>query len=281
MKSFIYLVQGRSDLVINYLHLANRENADAIFLTYDKPIEEAIFFPDSSWAQGRNKMLESVLSRGDYTYYIFCDDDIAFTKGGWGEFEEHLMALNPSIAVPVFPKTKKTPLKWLKYQSFLVNDEQMMAFHHEVVRDGIVLPYQDQFDDIHWWASCRIQEILIQNFYFTGSIQFNNTQVSNECHLRYPNSESRRNMFRKKIRDWLAKQFIGGYRDIAPAVKGSQLLILWRTFCFAFRRYRPFIASSYSVGEIAIRNVLLNDSEILKQYLQHLSKRSSPRLRRC
>lgn len=268
MKNFIYLVQGQSELVKNYLHLADRDSADAIFLTYDKPIEEALFFPNSTWAQGRNKMLEIALKK-DYLYYIFCDDDIAFKKGGWGEFEENLMVLKPAIAVPVFLfKTKRTPLRWLKYHSFLFNDEQMIAFHNEVVRDGIVLPYQNQFDDIHWWASCEIQQILIQNFYFSDSIQLNKIHISNECRLRYPNPDTGRNVFEKHIRDWLAKQFIGSYKDISMSVKRSLLIILWRTFSFSIRHYRHLRASSYSVSEKAIKNTLSNDSEILKQYLE-------------
>lgn len=269
MKNFIYLVQGQSELVKDYLHLADRDDADAIFLTYDKPIKEALFFPNSTWAQGRNKMLETVLTQEDYLYYIFCDDDIAFKKGGWDEFEENLMVHNPAIAVPVFLfKTKKTPLRWLKYHSFLFNDEQMIAFHNEVVMDGIVLPYQNQFHDIHWWASCEIQEILIQNFYSSDSIQLNRIHITNECRLRYPNPDTGRIMFKKHIRDWLTKQFIGSYKDISMSVKKSFLVILWRTFSYSIRHYRNFSSSSYSVSESVIKKTLSNNSEILKQYLE-------------
>ena len=271
MKNFLYLVQGQSELVKNYLHLADRDNTDAIFLTYEKPIEEALFFPNSTWAQGRNKMLEIALTKEDYKYYIFCDDDIAFKKGGWAEYEEHLMEYKPAIAIPVFLfKTKRTPLRWLKYHSFLFNDEQMIAFHNEVVRDGIVLPYQNQFDDINWWASCEIQQILIQNFYSSHSIQFNKIHIANVQRKRYHKPHIKRNVFYKHIRDWLAKQFIGSYKDISMSVKRSLLIILWRTFNFSIRRYRHFRASSYSVSEQAIKNTLLNNSEILKQYLERL-----------
>ena len=37
-KKFIYLVQGEADRVKNYLCLADRKQADALFLTYDKPV---------------------------------------------------------------------------------------------------------------------------------------------------------------------------------------------------------------------------------------------------
>ena len=136
MNKFLYLVQGQSDLISKNSHLAHRKDADAIFLTYDRPIKNAIFLPNSSWAQGRNKLLEAALQKDVFLYYIFCDDDIRFKTGGWDQFEESLLSVRPAVAVPVStPKTKKTPLKGLKYQAFLINDEQMMAFHHDVVFD--------------------------------------------------------------------------------------------------------------------------------------------------
>ena len=272
MKKFIYLVQGQSDLIRQYLHLADRDNADAVFLTYDKPISEALFRPDSTWAQGRNHLLEIALTRREYVYYIFCDDDLAFRQGGWDEFEEQLTAHAPAIAVPLFlRKTRRTRLKWLRYQAFLINDEQLMAFHHEVVSDGIVLPYQDQFDDMHWWASCEIQEILIQNFYRSGSIQFNDIRVSNECKLRYPNPDAGRNAFKKHIRDWLSEQFVGGYKDISKEVGAYLPVVLWRTFGFAFRRSNEGGGPGYSVSERDVRHKLSPDSELLKQYLTHIA----------
>lgn len=273
MKNFIYLVQGQSDLVKNYLHLADRDNADAIFLTYDMPIKEALYLPKSSFAQGRNKMLEAAIAKGEYNYYIFCDDDVVFEIGGWDEFEKQLMLHKPAVAVPVFwPKTKRTPLKFFKYQTFRYNDEQLMAFHCEVVSDCIVLPYQTQFDDINWWASCEIQQILIQNFYCSDLIQFNNVQISNIVQQRYQ-AYSEKSEYKKHIRDWLAKQFKGSYKDISMSFKRNFLIILWRTFSFSIRHYRHLRSSSYSVSEKAIKNTLSNDSEMFKQYLERLTLR--------
>lgn len=39
--------------------------------------------------------------------------------------------------------TYNEPIRWLKYCSFLFNDEQLIAFHNEVVKDKIVFPYQN------------------------------------------------------------------------------------------------------------------------------------------
>ena len=43
-KKFIYLVQGEADRVKDYLCLAERKQADALFLTYDKPVGGGSFY---------------------------------------------------------------------------------------------------------------------------------------------------------------------------------------------------------------------------------------------
>ncbi len=107
MKSFIYLVQGESNLISNYLDLKKREDADVIYLTYDKKVENAIYFPNSTWSEGRNKLLKAARLKGEYLYYIFCDDDIEFRKGSWDEFERLLILHKPAIGFPVVPVTQK------------------------------------------------------------------------------------------------------------------------------------------------------------------------------
>lgn len=270
MKRFIYLVQGQADLIEKYLHLADRDSADAIFLTYDTPLTGTTFFPNSTWAQGRNKLFEIALEKeGNYLYYIFCDDDIAFKSGDWDKFEEQLMKYQPAIAVPLCEKTEKTRLKGLPYQAFLCNDEQLIAFNHQVVKDGIVLPYQDQFDDIHWWASCDIQQILIQTFYHFDSVQFNNIHVSNECSTRYPWQAQGAKIYQKQIRDWLAAQFLQNYRDLVLPSKRNLPLILWRTLIFYLRHLVRYTTSvhDYSVSEQRKRKVLCHDSQLFNQSL--------------
>lgn len=232
MKKFIYLIQGQADLVNNYLELTNRSDADVIFLTYDKPVENMIFFPKSTWAEGRNKLLEQALIKGKYHYYIFCDDDIEFEKGSWDIFEDSLMRLKPAIGVPIFPKTKKDKLPILTFQLFTNNDQQLMGFSYEVVVDNVVIPYQTQFDDTHWWAACEIQDTLIQTFYPTTAIQFNNIQISNTCHDRYLHSKKMEGVYKQQIKVWLTKQYGNNYKKIYKSRLLRKFISLIRTLKF-------------------------------------------------
>ncbi|MBD2141673.1 hypothetical protein H6F39_09940 [Anabaena sp. FACHB-1250] len=270
MKDFIYLVQGKAELMKNYLHLSENPNADVIFLTYDQPIEtvinqaieESIFFPKSTWAEGRNKLLEMALNKGEYLYYIFCDDDIKFIKGSWETFEKQLLQYKPAIAVPINRKTFQTPLKGMKSQCFLTNDEQLMAFHQDVVKDFILLPYQNQFDSIYWWISCEIQEVLIQNFYCSDIIQFNNIFISNDSGENYvrPESESDHKMLYQLVDDWLSDQFLSKYKHM-PYPK--RIFILVRTFSYYF--HRLIATPKYSVSVNKLKELLSTDSELYKQ----------------
>ena len=266
MNEFLYLVQGRSDLIKNYFHLDNRISSDAIFITYDKQIDNAIYFPSSTWAESRNLLLEKALEGNEYQYYIFCDDDITFKKGGWEIFEKNLLSLKPKVAVPVFlEKTKATPLRWLKYHSILFNDEQMIAFHKDVLHDRILMPMHNKFDDLHWWACCRIQQILIQNFYAKDSIQLNDVHISNDINDRY----SKQNEFMKTIHSWLADQFLGNYNDIQMSTKKSLHIILWRTINYYIRHRFSTKKFDHSVRENVLKNKLSPESDILKQYMSH------------
>jgi hypothetical protein len=275
MKDFLYLVQGSADNIKKYFHLKDRKNSDAIFMTYDKQIEQALFLPNSLWSNGRNKMLEHVLSLGiNYKYYIFCDDDVEFISGSWDIFEKSLKTLNPAVAVPIFPKTKHTPLPFLSYQSFLLNDEQMIAIHHEVVKDRILVPYWDEFDKTHCWPSCEIQELLIQNFYFSNIIQFNNIEISNDLH-RYDADENSHGIpitnktanFRVCLREWFGKQFKNKWKDVSNNTRKSLLVILWRTLLFTLRN--KFSKNTlYSISKNKLRHILNEDSEILQRFLK-------------
>lgn len=226
--NFVYLVQGQACRVRNFFHLGERENASALFLTYDERLPEAIFFPQSTWAEGRNRLLAAVQERGiDYDYLVFVDDDTHFYLGDWAAFEQGLKAYKPAIGVPVFDRTVNTVLPYPMFpvQSFTYNDEQLMAFSREVVAERKILPYQTQFDTLHWWATCRLQQILIQNFYADEVLQINTARVANLETRRYPVKTVSDEAFKGPVLAWVRQQYGQHCRDVdkSPA---RQLLLL-------------------------------------------------------
>jgi hypothetical protein len=265
MKRYIYLVQGQAHLVRKYEGLALRKNADTLFLTYDKHLDGALFFPESTWAEGRNILLNEARKSDDYEYYIFCDDDIEFEQGSWDEFEDHLRRYCPGIGIPIFPKTRNSALRFprLRCQPFFVNDEQLIAFHCDVVKDGVVLPYYTNFDEINWWASCEIQQILIQNFYVLSALQFNDIIITNTCKKRYKSEFEHHASFRDVVHEWLEKQFKRPYRLTSHYFPLRLYRLLFRALRSKVKRY---MQGSRSVPKSLPEQLLLPESEILVRY---------------
>ncbi len=269
-------MQGRSDLIDRYQHLSTRSNADAIFLTYDKKIENAIFLPNSSFGEGRSKLLEAALLKEKYDYYIFSDDDVKFATGGWDKFEEELIKVKPLVAIPLFLavfKVVKYHIKSLKYQLFIESDEQLIAFHRSVIEDGIIFPRQTQFDKKSWWIGAEIQIALIQNFYHNSAVQFNTIQVLNDESRKYPGRDLDATIHIKEARKWLDMQFRGNYKDIRKRNKlfscrtnCSKIISWYRTLKFMF-----FNRKNKSIKNI--RNILYSDSILLKQHLATINQK--------
>lgn len=258
----IYLIQGQAKLVKNYFNLSSRPNSDAIFLTYDEKIDGAIFFPKSTWSEGRNHMLLLAKEKNDYLYYVFCDDDIGFIKGDWDIFENELFELLPAIGVPIVQKTRHSVIPFLRYQTFYQNDEQLVAFHKDVISDQILFPYRSEFDKIHWWAACLIQQTLIQNFYHYVSIQFNRVRISNDCHVRYFNGKDPEDdSFKLDVSKWLRTQFRAEYLATSKAFYRRILEIMRDTRIFMRNRMTSRIQDYRIPSELV--NEKLNDRSIL------------------
>ena len=264
-QDFIYLVQGQRERVEGYVHLADRPRADALFMTYDEPLDGAVFFPNSTWGEGRNRLLEMARSKGSYHYTIFCDDDIAFDTGDWEAFEDHLLAQTPAIGVPVVPRTRHTTIP-LQSQPFGINDEQLMGIHQDVIDDGLLFPYQTQFDSIHWWAACHIQQILIQTLYRDAAVQFNGIQIQNECARRYDNPEGGRASFKPLIREWLGDQFVDGYRDFEYHTGKFHWRAWRRVLLKELRTLGRSRAIRHTLPPENVTRMFTPDAELLVQY---------------
>lgn len=206
MLKFIYLIQGQAERISNYFHLNTRANSKAYYLTYDKEVGGCIFFPKSTWAEGRNRLLEEIKNE-TYDYLIMLDDDVEFSEGSWNDFEKALLKYKPAIGVPLVSKVKRSIITengepW-EIQNFMINDEQCIAFHSTVVKDRILLPYVTKYDDISWWATCEIQQLLIQTIYCNKAIQFNEIKVENLIHGRHDSTDK---SYKFLVREWLGNE---------------------------------------------------------------------------
>jgi hypothetical protein len=190
-KKFIYLVQGCRANILKFAHL-HSESSDLITLTYDKDINESevtwlrnIFYPKSTFAEGRNKQLEVALGIGiPYLYYIFLDDDVSLKKGTYKDFENLLVEHEPAVGVPLCDIVKNLDQynQSLKIQHPIVMDQLVQAYHREVIKDKIVLPFVTDFDNLSWWYSCEINNFLILRYYRGYIMQFNTIEVNNDNH---------------------------------------------------------------------------------------------------
>ena len=257
MKDFVYLVQGESKLVKNYFRLKKRENADVLFLTYDEKLPGCLYFPDSTWAEGRNYLLKCAEENSDYLYFIFCDDDINFLSGSWDCFEKLLLKYKPGVAVPVVTRLKHTVLSFdAEFQSFKTNDEPLMAFHKNVVHERILLPYVTKFDKYSWWGSCIIQQILIQTYYNKCAVQFNGVVIDNEEHGRYEIEGYGVKLHQNIVRSWLREK-LENYKDIS--LRKSRIVIFYRTMVMYF----SYLVNGNLIRAVkpeAVRRFLMKDS---------------------
>ena len=190
-KQIVYLVQGRKRNVVQYYYLQNN-TSDLITVTFDElvsedelPSKKNIFFPDSTWAEGRNLQLSLVMSlEQKYLYYIFIDDDVEFERGTFAEFEKLLILHKPAVAVPLLSIFKQT-YRYdpnLTIQHPVGVDQQFQAYHRKVLDEGLVMPLITEYDKLSWFYSCEINNFMILRYYSGQVMQFNNIHVANVGH---------------------------------------------------------------------------------------------------
>ncbi|HPR30852.1 MAG TPA: glycosyltransferase family A protein [Prolixibacteraceae bacterium] len=287
MNDFIYLIQGSADQIKRIINSRNWEHVRVLFLTYDREITNAVFFPNSTWGEGRNLLLKKALEiEQSYQYYIFLDDDIRFVRGSFSEFERCLKKYKPAVGVPVFiPKTQNSVFstRFFKhrpptFQICQYADAQFLALHRDLVLDNIVVPLQTQFDQISWWCTSSTQQLLLFNLYGRWFLQFNNIEVTNECHREYTNHP-----FQEIQNQWFQNQFLKpivdrrsfavnltSYKNIQIKFKQQKLLLIVSLFLNFFKvvvmthLYRP--KQFYKLTKENIKKILKPGSKLSEQY---------------
>jgi hypothetical protein len=168
-------------------------------LTWRKPSDKGIFFPLSSWAEGRNRLYQEIF-KSNYLYYIFLDEDIElkFTElykntydNPWRVYERYLLKFQPAIGVPRLYWNKGSPKK---IQTIYWYDGISIAVHKEALKT--VFPIYDGDDTKSWWNPGIYFFHIASLLYKDHTLQFNTIEAINKSHRIYP-----RNSEWKKIDD--------------------------------------------------------------------------------
>ena len=192
-KNFLYIIQCASKIPEIYNCLKSR---DFILLSFkENTSDTTIFYPKSTWTNGRNKLREHIFNmKQKYDYYIFLDEDVVFSgysqEDGFNNFEKLLLKYKPFIGNPNFGGyyNKTTYLNKLplgEAQTTIWFDGLCNAFSNEAFFSNIIFPYINYFDNKSWWMSQYIM-IILCSIYKKEVVLFNNLIVTNEIHSEYP-----------------------------------------------------------------------------------------------
>jgi len=173
------------------------KNKNIIVLSYKKETEDTtIFFPNSTWTTGRNKLREHALSLDEhYDYYIYLDEDIIF-KGltqeeGFKHFEHLLDVYKPLIGSPQMENrgwynSHGNLIEDAEAQSVVCFDGIMNAYSSQIFLENTILPYDNHFDQTNWWGSQIMTWIKCNYYYRDKVILFPQLKIRNTCSSDYP-----------------------------------------------------------------------------------------------
>ena len=128
-------------------------------------------------------------------------------RGGWREFEARLLDYEPAVATPYCRDYRRAFLTpELDVQRCLEFDAMCNAFHREVIRDEILLPYYPGLDEQSWWFSQWFVIELAHLLYPEHVLQVNTVHLNNSRHGDYPKAgtlETARGwFFGEVVRSW-------------------------------------------------------------------------------
>jgi tetratricopeptide (TPR) repeat protein len=212
-----------------------------------------IYFPDSTWTQGRNKLLEvSKQLEEDYLYYIFLDDDIEFIEGDWRSFEALLLEYQPAIATPqaTFYPTKSDDS--VEVQMVYAFDAVFNAFHHDVVADNVLLPYLEKFDEESLLLSQLILIHIAGVCYHEKVWQFNHVKVTQLKHRPYPRG-SASDIIQKEI--WLKENIFQDNDLVTSYFKDFKTALEMEVLAVAPPSKNYKIEKSFCVDNLKIDNL--------------------------
>jgi len=152
-------------------------NSDVMWLTFKTEFPGFIFYPNSSWAQGRNRLYQEALKKEiaqgwRYLYYIFLDGDVevgfaaplsSYNAQGdivspWRHYESFLLRYEPAVGVPDFRYNRPDSDLTKLISGLGPRGEATAMYHYDAIicavhREAAVnlLPYDLSYDQISWW----------------------------------------------------------------------------------------------------------------------------------
>lgn len=184
-----YLIQGSA---ANLAKQAFPPHALIYQLSYDRPAPLGVatmtlFSNTASWAEGRNLLLSAAIENAGarIDYYVFCDDDVVFARGGFSEFERLLGETRPLVGLPLMPKAEQSPTldSALRVQRALAIDEQIVAIHRSALGQPGLAPLIAEHDGVSWYVASLIFEYICLTRHGPLTHQYNEIVVENDGHV--------------------------------------------------------------------------------------------------
>lgn len=195
-KKFLYLIQVSKGLNEATFGQIPRDEADVDFLTYSYiDPKSSVYYPGSSWTSGRNMLyynarLKETRQGWNYTYYIFADGDVMFSKemdmtSQFRNWHGFLSEWEPALASPIYHD--KPPKLAHHVFTYGLLDGMFNAFHRETF--GILVPYVTHFDSRSWWGSQAILGTRANLFYRGHILMYSGISGHNSAHTSYPQED--------------------------------------------------------------------------------------------
>lgn len=194
-KEFLYLIQGEGEYPKD-LDMLKSRRSDTLMLSWKVSAPSTnIFFPNSTWTSGRNKLLEIGLAlermknnggkenfttTNNYNYFIFLDEDVRLGSAQQVRaFEDFLLEYEPAVASGEFGnRGYADPI--LPIWAF---DAIFNAIHREALE---MLPYSEKYDKDSWWLS-QFEFFTRASALYKGHIlEFSKLTTQNTLSRPYP-----------------------------------------------------------------------------------------------
>jgi hypothetical protein len=186
---FAYLIQAEEDVPEHLREQLERPGVDTYLLTWRVPREGAIFFPKSTWTEGRNRLFQEVKDK-DYDYYVFMDEDVLMTTDREGHalevFEGLLEKYRPVIGVPQFPQLRglRRNMSEGEVSTHYTFDAICTAIRKDALHN--LMPYSPVDDDVRWHLSHLYFNHMARVCYPSQIAYFNDIEACNPVSRPYP-----------------------------------------------------------------------------------------------